>query len=916
MTYIKIDPAPVSAGDEATSSSTLSPNYSTNPAEVSVFTSQDRMSKLYRLDDDGTLQKTPGGELIRGHYERHPCTRPSDLADLIQTLDTNQALAYGTAEKETAPIASRKAAGDGDITRTRDHFDWNPGPGWLMLDYDPDKASEPLDRAGLVDLIAEAWPEIVDAPSVVGDSGTSHIYNVETGEQVKGRGGLRLYVLVADARDIKRAGETLHRRLWLAGHGYFAVSKSGALLNRSPVDAAVWQPERLDFAAGAACGEPLEQRRPAPEVRNDDADPISTTATLPDLSNDERRDLADIENEAASAVKPEREQARRHWVDERLAEMPDDDEDARARLTDAVQNHRLYGDFQLVHASGEVVTVGEVIDAPSKWHAERFGDPLEPHYRNDHRVAFLSLKSGGRPFIHSHARGGQRFTLVRSSATIKTQPGEMPRILREADALVADAGEVYQQGGRLVRIISGGGVHGVQHPWLRTHLEEVVSWRRYDARSKEWRPCDAPGDLPHRMLANRGGWAAPDLVGIIHGPILRLDGSLLDKPGYDAETGLLIDASTPDDWPAIPLHPSREQIVAAAAAMWEPFNHFPYTDALSRAVQFAAILTAVQRVVLETAPAFGFNAYKAGTGKSKAAKATAWFSGAEPVESPWSDQPEEQRKRIMSGLMSTPPSMMLDNVSGPMESDTLCAALTSSMLKDRKLGVSEEITAPTRVLMLATGNNLRLHGDLSRRVLVSTIDHGVESPETLSFPFDPVARVRERWQQYRAAALTVLRGFMSAGAPRRAAGEMGSFEQWDAMIRQCIVWMNDEGLAPVTLDDPINALHANYEADPDTQKLRALIASWHDAYGTEAVRVARLIDEAERASIDEKDHILRETLREIAGEPEKINRRRLGRWIEARVGRVVGGYRIESAGEFRGSRQWRVVPIHPGEPLL
>ncbi|RZU98781.1 hypothetical protein [Spiribacter vilamensis] len=888
-----------------------------SPALVSVFTSRDRLSKLYTLDDSGNLDKTPGGELVRGHYERRPCARPSDLAELIPTLDTNQALAYGVAKVESGPVASRKAARDGDLLRIRDRFDWKAGPGWMMLDNDPPKGAEPLDRAGLLAMIEQVWPEITAAPAVVGDSGTSHIYRTDTGEQVKGRGGLRLYVLVADARDIKRAGDTLHRRLWLAGYGYFAVSASGALLNRSPVDKEVWQPERLDFAAGAACCEPLEQYRPAPDARNDNAAPISTTVTLPDLSSDERRTLKEIEAEAAQAVKPEQREAYDQWVKDRMANMPDDDGgEALQRLVEAVQNHRLYGDFELIHSSGETITVADVMDAPDKWHGERFADPLEPQYGNDARIAWLNLKSGGRPFIYSHAHGGQRFTLVRSSATIKTQPGEMPRILREADALVTDAGEVYQRGGQLVRIVPGGGIYGVQAPWLRTHLEEVAAWQRYDARAKGWRPCDAPGDLSVRMLANRGGWGMPELVGIINGPILRADGSLLDKPGYDAETGLLLDASTPDDWPAIPSHPTEEQIRAAAEVVWEPFAHFPYVDAMSRGVQMAAILTAVQRPILETAPGFGMNAYKAGTGKSKAAKATAWFGGSEPVESPWSDQAEEQRKRIMAGLMAGPASMMFDNISEPIKSDALNAALTASWFKDRKLGVSEEIYAPTRTLMLATGNNLRVAGDLSRRVLVATMDHGVESPETLQFPFDPVARVRDRWLQYRAAALTILRGFMAAGAPRRAAGEMGSFERWDALIRQCVVWMNDEFLAPVTLDDPLDAVRANYDADPETQKLRALIATWHDIHGTDAVRAATLIDEAKRAMFgDEQAVMLDETLQEIAGERGVINPRRLGRWIEGRVGRVIDGYRIEQDGTYRRAKQWRVVPLNPEPPF-
>ncbi|MCH8491132.1 MAG: hypothetical protein LAT81_14555 [Oceanicaulis sp.] len=887
-------------------------------ARVSLFSSERpaRLSKLYRLTDSAEVRTEPGGSLVRGTYERRECSDPVQLAQLIDGLQPNQALAFGVARVETAPVASRRVAEDGDITRTREHFDWPAGPGWLMLDYDPEATDAPFDRDGLLEVLAEAWPEIKRAPVVLGDSGSSHIYRADTGECVKGRGGLRCYVLVADARDIPRAGAALHMRLWLAGFGFYSVSASGSLLERSPVDAVVWQPERLDFAAGAKCVPPLEPRRPPAESRNNEAAPIDTRATLPDLTPGELETLEEPRCTARERVAPEQAMQREEWVEQRLAEIePEDVEAARARLTDAVTSRRLYGDFMLRHQSGETVTVGRLLDDPDRWHGERFADPLEPDYRGDMRIAWLNLKSGGRPYIHSHAHGGSRYTLTRASATLKAQAGQMPRIVNEADALMAVAGVVFQRGGQLVRVVDDGSIFAVQQPWLRTHLEEVAAWQKWDGRSKAWVPADAPGDLPSRILANRGGWTVPELTGVIRGPILRPDGSLLSQPGYDEATGLLLLADHPDGWPVIPRQPNQQQVRAALATLWEPFAHFPFADDLSRAVQLAALLTAVQRPLLETAPGFAWNAYRAGTGKSKGAKATAWLGGSEPVESPWSDQAEEQRKRLMSALMAGPSSLMLDNISGPMDSDTLCSILTASEFRDRKLGVSEDVSAPTRVLITATGNNLRLVGDLSRRVLVTTIDHGVESPERLVFPFDPVARVRERWRHYRAAALTILCGFLADGAPARGKGTMGSYEQWDALIRQCVVWVQGEGLAGFDLADPADAVARNYDNDPETQKLRALLSAWYEQHTATPVRVATLItsagcpDSPSFPQYDPKRAALMEALQEIAGEPEKVNRRRLGRWIERHAGRVVDGLRIEDAGEAYKTRQWRVVRV-------
>lgn len=892
-------------------------------APLTVITAEKpaRLSKRFTLTADG-LEKQPGGSLVRGECERSITGGPESLALLLELLEPNQALCYGVPAVGAAPVASRREheanPRPGEITRTRDNFDWPAGPGWLLVDYDPQGDETPMDSAGLLEHIAAAWPQASDAPAVTGASGSSYIYNAETGEQLKGAGGLRRYVLVADGRDIPRAGQVLFDRLWLAGYGFYVVSKSGALLERASIDASVWQPERLDFAAGASCADPLEQRRPPFESHNPNAAPIDTRATLPDLTADEMEQLKRIKAEQREALEPERQAAQAEWVDARMeqwgAAHPDADdeqrEQARERLTGAVTNGQLFGDFQLLHSGGEWVPVGALLDDPQRWHGERFADPLEPDYANDPRIAWLNLRSGGRPYLWSHAHGGQRFRLVRASASIKTGAGEMPRIIREADQLMRHAGEVYQRGGELVRVMDEGAIHPVTGPWLRTHLETIAHWLRFDMKQKAWLVTDAPGELHARILHNRGAWSVPELTAVIRGPIIRPDGTLADTPGYDPATGLLMIADHPDGWPAVPMRPGAEQVKRALAALWEPFEHFPFVDGVSRAVHLAAILTAVQRPVLETAPAFAWNAYKAGSGKSKAAKAVAWLSGQEPTESPWSTEPEEQRKRLMASLMAGPGSMLLDNISGPMESDALCSILTAARYQDRRLGQSEEVSAPTRVLITATGNNLRLVGDLSRRVLVSTVDHGVESPERLAFPFDPVQRVRERWPYYRAAALTVLRGFLAAGSPCNGSGQVGNYEQWDALVRQCVCWLDAEGLAPFELADPADAVAQNYEADPETQKLRALLAAWRrQTNDGEALKTGELIRRADTfAQSDESGAAqLGEVLEEIAGERGKVNSRRLGRWIEKNAGRILDGYAIKSAGQYQGQQRWKVV---------
>ena len=109
---------------------------------------------------------------------------------------------------------------------------------------------------------------------------------------------------------IPRAGQVLFDRLWLAGFGRYEISKSGALLARTVMDATVFQPERLDFCGGAAVGKGLVQRLPEPVLFNGDAPYLDTRAALPDLTAEERERLAHLREALVAPLAEERARIR------------------------------------------------------------------------------------------------------------------------------------------------------------------------------------------------------------------------------------------------------------------------------------------------------------------------------------------------------------------------------------------------------------------------------------------------------------------------------------------------------------------------------------------------------------------------------------------------------------------------------
>jgi len=228
-----------------------------NKATLSIITAikPTRLSKGFSLGAGGDLLKQAGGHLSQGKVEIRELSTLADLGAILQSLTPAQALVYGAPKNTATKVMTRKAFTDsgkphGAATRTNDAFAWPQGAGVMMLDYDPAANDDPLDRNSLVQAIRKAAPGLVDAGLLWWPSASSCIWQGE--KELRGVKGQRLYMLVQDAADIPRAGQVLVDRLWLAGHGHIEISKSGAMLERTLVDASVWQQSRLDFAGGAA----------------------------------------------------------------------------------------------------------------------------------------------------------------------------------------------------------------------------------------------------------------------------------------------------------------------------------------------------------------------------------------------------------------------------------------------------------------------------------------------------------------------------------------------------------------------------------------------------------------------------------------------------------------------------------------
>jgi hypothetical protein len=487
---------------------------------------------------------------------------------------------------------------------------------------------------------------------------------------------------------------------------------------------------------------------------------------------------------------------------------------------------------------------------------------------------------------------------------VRVVPGELPRVVDEAEAALLGLGrEIYQRNDMIVRPVltpaktfhdkntEAWRIFEVSRGYLGETLTRAAQWRKYDHRNKMWKNIEVPERVVDTYLARVGEWQLPVLTAITGTPYLRHDGSLYDVPGYDPVTGLLY---KPDcEFDQIPERPTRSDAIAALGMFNELLAGFPFVAGADKAVALSAILTALDRHNMPTAPLHGFTATAAGTGKSKLADIVSILATGRPAAV--KSQPEgedELEKRLGAELLQGASIVCIDNCEHTLQSAFLCEMLTQLTVSIRVLGQSKNVNVSTAATVMATGNNLQVAGDLTRRVLVCSLDAQCEHPERRHFEWDAADVAKAKRGQLVSAALTILRAWHCADT-RIERSPLGGFEEWSQRIRAPLLWLG--------CDDPCDTTLKFKAQDPHVMQLKAVMACWQEHIGANApVNIQGIIN---KALIAPDLHNALMTVAEARGRAV-VSPDRLGKWLRKVDGRIIAGKAIRQAGVVDGYQNW------------
>lgn len=424
---------------------------------------------------------------------------------------------------------------------------------------------------------------------------------------------------------------------------------------------------------------------------------------------------------------------------------------------------------------------------------------------------------------------------------------------------------------------------------LRHELARVANW----VQGKDEEPAKPPLDVVRDLLATPDP-PLPILNRITDVPVYAPDGSLSTDEGYHAaghtylmpRKGLVI--------PDVPESPTPGDVQAAKDLILGMICQVPFVEEADRAHAVTLLILPFVRDLIDgPTPNHLIEAPLPGSGKGLLADVLLIPACGKHIPSiSEARDDDEWRKRITAQLRSARTAVLLDNVTKPLNSGSLAHALTAMLWEDRILGKSENLYFPVRCVWVTTANNPTMTTEIARRSIRIRLDAKVDRPwfRTGFNEKDLRTWALTHRGELVAAALTLAQSWISAGMPTPEVRPLGSYERWTIVIGGILQHVGIPGFLA-------NLLQFYEQSDIEGAVWRQLAEAWWEKFGSEKVGVNELFE-----LVSEMDVF------DLGKGNERSQKISFGRRLAQQRDRVVGEWRITSAGKSKRIGQWMLTP--------
>jgi hypothetical protein len=392
---------------------------------------------------------------------------------------------------------------------------------------------------------------------------------------------------------------------------------------------------------------------------------------------------------------------------------------------------------------------------------------------------------------------------------------------------------------------------------------------------------------------------------LVNYPVLVGENLDLVRPGWNDESGVFYDE--PAELAGLVMSPANAK--GAVEILDDLVTDFPFRDEAARAAFYGLLLTILVRPAIDgNIPAHVALASMERTGKTMLLNLAGLVTtGREIPPFQMGGHEEEREKRITALILSGETLVHLDNLSTNVELDSASVAslLTAREWKGRVLGRSEMPTLPNTLTIVASGNNVRLSAEITKRTIPVWLQPRDGEPERRTDFRHPDLKAFALASRRRVieALLGVVAWWRDNGRPhpsRSSGGRLtiGGFGEWTHVVGGSL------HAAGVT------AWGANLDewgarADDERQEMVGVVEAWWAKYGGDLVRVDQIL-----ALVRDGGHLPRLT---AAHETKHVLL--CGALLRRYTDRIVARWRVcrEDTGRGPCFRLREIRPARPGE---
>mgnify|MGYP001145315879 CR=1 FL=1 len=464
---------------------------------------------------------------------------------------------------------------------------------------------------------------------------------------------------------------------------------------------------------------------------------------------------------------------------------------------------------------------------------------------------------------------------------------------------MANSGTLYTKSGALVSVEPGkdGAGPRVEHMTadsLRTWFADRVE--TFKVKSTGEVPTMVSTSLTRSLL--KPGSRLPELRGLTRWPVITPAGKVHATRGYDRETRLYCDPAF--EVPAVSDAPTPAEVEAARRLIVDDMlGGFPWVADSDRAQYVAALLAPILRTYQPgPTPLVAISAHAPGTGKSYLGTALGVLYPDQAFLPPNLGGDRELSKNITSLFRHNPvgASILIDNIpeNRAVDSPTLAAFLTSPVWQSRLIGSGDIVTAANDKILLVTGNSLVTGGDIARRTMWVRLSAPGARPEEREFEEDFMTWLERRKADVLHALLTIARGWIVAGAPRREV-RLGSFGAFASMMAGCLDWAGITGFNK-------DRHETSEQLDAQAEDWGDFLREWRALFGTRRRKASAILGSTLRELVPMDDG-------RIVKDPQ-----RLAYLLRAHKLRYYGGHRVARIWDPH-IKGWTYVVLVEGEPV-